>query len=136
MLTPVQLITLNALADRLIPADDTPGAVEAGAVNYLLHQFERDLAAFEDVYAKGLDSLDQEAQETAGMPFARMPASAQDELLRRVEQGEVATPWAFDPASFMRHAAEHLAEGFYSDPGNGGNNKMVAWQMIGFAVTG
>jgi hypothetical protein len=31
---------------------------------------------------------------------------------------------------------EHSAEGFYSDPGNGGNRDNIAWKMIGFEVTG
>jgi hypothetical protein len=32
--------------------------------------------------------------------------------------------------------AEHCAEGFYSDPGNGGNHSESAWKMIGFEVRG
>jgi gluconate 2-dehydrogenase gamma chain len=30
----------------------------------------------------------------------------------------------------------HTMEGFYSDPGNGGNRDAVSWKMIGFEVTG
>ena len=41
-----------------------------------------------------------------------------------------------DPATFLGIAAEHAAEGFYSDPGNGGNIGSVSWAMVGFRVTG
>ena len=31
---------------------------------------------------------------------------------------------------------EHCAEGFYSNPENGGNKDGIAWEMIGFEVRG
>ena len=30
----------------------------------------------------------------------------------------------------------HAIEGYYSDPGNGGNHDSISWQMIGYRVTG
>lgn len=135
MLTTEQRVTLAALADCLIPPDDLPGAVEAGAITYLLRQLAGDLQPLLDMYRSGLDALDREALTVAGMRFSAMPAEAQAELLRRVSQGETATAWGTSPAAFVQAAAEHVAEGFYSDPGNGGNRDQVAWRMIGFAVT-
>ena len=73
---------------------------------------------------------------TAGGAFAGLAPDAQDDLLRRVESGDVVTDWPVDPAEFFRAAAEHAAEGYYSDPGNGGNRDGVSWRMIGFEVTG
>ena len=136
MLTIAQQSVLEALADRLIPPDSAPGAVEAGAVLYLLRQFQGDLASFIPIYATGLDALDAEAHSLAGQPFSMLPADAQDELVRRAAQGDTATPWPIDSATFIQIAAEHVAEGFYSDPGNGGNHNMASWKMIGFEVRG
>ena len=136
MLTQPQQTTLRALVDRLIPADDYPGGWDAGVGDYLDRQFRGDLGDFVQTYRAGLDALDAEARATSGMGLAEMDPAAQDDLLGRVERGEVATDWRIDPVEFFRAAAEHAAEGYYGDPGNGGNRDGVSWRMIGFEVTG
>lgn len=134
-LTEFQLVALRALLDRIIPPDDFPGGWEAGVGEYLLRQLAGDLAPLRAAYAAGLSALDAEAQAAGAASFAAMPAGAQDALLARVEAGQVVAEWPVDPAGFFRMAAEHAAEGFYGDPGNGGNRDGVAWRMIGFEVT-
>jgi hypothetical protein len=136
MLTETQWATLRALIDRLIPADDYPGGWDAGVGDYLERQFAGDLSDALDLYLSGLDALDVEARTTAGVSFAALAPDAQDDLLRRVEMGDVAIDWPVDPANFFRAATEHAAEGFYGDPANGGNHDGVSWRMIGFEVTG
>ncbi|GAB4128634.1 MAG: hypothetical protein Fur005_44730 [Roseiflexaceae bacterium] len=131
----MDLPTLAALADRLIPPDDLPGAVEAGALTYLLAQFERDLADMVPIYQQGLQSLVAEAIQATGRPFTELSTAEQDALLTRVSQGAVHVEWPIDPVAFVAMAAEHIAEGFYSDPGNRGNRAMIAWQMVGFQVS-
>ncbi len=136
MLTESQRATLRALIDRIIPSDDFPGGWEAGVGDYLDRQFAGDLCHLLDMYRSGLDSLEVEARATAGVSFTEFAPDAQDELLHRVELGKLVTDWSVDPAVFFRTAAEHAAEGFYGDPGNGGNRGEVSWRMIGFEVTG
>jgi hypothetical protein len=136
MLTQSQQATLRAFVDRLIPADDYPGGWDAGVGDYLDRQFAGDLSHALDTYRAGLDALDAESAATVGARFCEIDLAAQDELLRRVEVGDVATDWSVDPAAFFRDAAEHAAEGYYGDPGNGGNRDGVSWRMIGFEVTG
>ena len=136
MLTESHRATLRALFDRIIPADDFPGGWEAGVGEYLDRQFAGDLCHLLDMYRAGLDALEVEARATAGVSFGDLAPAAQDALLRRIEAGEVVTDWPVDPAAFFRAAAEHAAEGFYGDPGNGGNRGEVSWRMIGFEVTG
>ena len=135
MLTPRQTKLLEALVNRIIPADDFPGGWEAGVGDYLFRQFERDLKHALPIYALGLDALDSETQAVYSQPFDQLPAQTQDDLLGQIEKGEVATVWAVDPAAFFRMAVEHCAEGYYSDPGNGGNKDGVSWGMMGFEVT-
>src|SRR6185436_8419917 len=120
--------------DCLIPPDDHPGGWEAGVGDYLLRQFERDLRPQLEMYRAGLDALDQEAQARAGQPFAELMPEAQTALLEQIEQGQIMTAWAISPADFFRQLVDHAMEGYYGDPGNGGNRHMLAWKMIGFEV--
>ena len=136
MLTTRQIDVLRALVDRIIPPDQDAGGWEAGVGDYLARQFERDLKRLLPIYALGLDALDAEAQAAYTLSFERLPADVQDDLLRRIEQGIVTTAWAVEPAAWFRMAVEHCMEGYYSDPGNGGNRMATAWHMIGFRVEG
>ncbi len=131
-----QVETLQALVNRIIPPDDHPGGWEAGVGDYLFRQFEGDLKPLIDDYARGLDSLDAEARVVYSVGFAGLPEDQQDALLREVEIGRVTTRWSVDPAAFFRMAVDHCAEGYYSDPGSGGNHDGASWKLIGFEVTG
>lgn len=136
MLTDRQMLVLRAAVDRVIPPDEWPGGWEAGVGDYLMGQFGRDLADEVEEYRSGLDGLDAEAVAVAGTGFVELDAGAQDAVLAQVEKGTVASVWAVTPEAFFRRLVEHTAEGFYSDPGNGGNRNEAAWKMIGFEVRG
>ncbi|MDE0608661.1 MAG: gluconate 2-dehydrogenase subunit 3 family protein [Anaerolineaceae bacterium] len=136
MFNALQLQTLHAAIDRIIPEDDFPGGVEAGVADYLLRQLGRDLAHLAQDYPRFCDALEAEAQAAHGQAFAALEDGQQDDMLTRVEQGEVQADWPLDPAAFFAEFIEHCAEGFYSDPGNGGNRDGVAWRMIGYEVKG
>ena len=132
MLTPLHWNTLRAMMNRIIPPDDFPGAWEAGVDNYLARQFERDLSSQLETYHLGLEALDVESRSSAGRGFAELDPPVQDEILGRLETGQVISSWPINPATFLRMMTEHVMEGYYSDPGNGGNRESIAWQMIGF----
>ena len=118
--------------DRIIPPDEDPGAWDAGVGDYLAGQFERDLRDYQDTYRSGLDALDAEAFAGAKAGFAALPPAEQDALLRRVEAGSVIHNWPIDPITFFQTVVQHVAEGYYSNPANGGNRDERAWHMIGF----
>jgi len=136
MLTEPQIAILQAVVNVVIPPDDFPGGWEAGVGDYLFRQFERDLKDLVSVYQHGLLAIDAEARAISGNTFADLTPNAQEALLLRIEQGTVQTVWPLEPAPFFALLVEHCAEGFYSDPDNGGNRGSVAWKMIGFEVTG
>ena len=127
-----QLETLHALADRIIPPDDFPGAWEAGAEAYLSRQLQGDLKPALNSYLQGLDALEAEAKARAGVGFASLQAFAQDEILSQVEGGETRVEWATPPASFFQMIVTHLAEGYYSNSEQGGNRANKSWEMVGF----
>lgn len=129
-----QMMLLRALVDRMIPPDQDAGGWQAGVGDYLLRQLAGDLRDLVNTYRVGLDALDAEARRVCGQAFDHLPASLQDDLLRKIEAGNVETVWALDPALFFTMVVNHCAEGFYSNPENGGNKNQVAWHMIGFEV--
>ena len=123
---------MRALMNRVIPPDDFPDAWDAGVGDYLARQFELDLREQSEMYRLGLEALEAEALASAATGFAGLDASAQDAILSRLEAGEAMSSWPVDPAKFFRTVTEHVMEGYYSDPGNGGNRDSIAWRMIGF----
>lgn len=137
MLSAEQRTTLRAVVDRIIPADETtPGGWDAGVGDYLERQLAGDLQHLQGVYHAGLDALTAESRALAGFDFASLSAAQQDAVLAAVERGATQARWLTDPAEFFALLVQHCMEGFYSDPGNGGNRDAVAWRMIGFEVRG
>ena len=136
MLDNSQLRCLNALLDTIIPPDDLPGAVDAGVGEYLLRQLAGDLSELLPRYRLWLSELDAESRAGWEKPFAELSISERTTLLKRLEQGEVAAVWTTEPATFFRQVVEHCAEGYYSDPENGGNRDGIGWRMIGYEVRG
>ena len=72
MFTESQQRTLQAALDRLIPADDYPGAWDAGAGDYIARQLEGDSRHLLASYRLGLDAMDAEAVTAYGQHFAEL----------------------------------------------------------------
>ena len=136
LLDEAQMRCLRALLDTLIPPDDYPGAWDAGVGDYLLRQLEGDLADLLPRYRSWLNALDNEALAACAAGFAELSPDSRTELLQKIESNDLATEWSQDAAEFFRQIVEHSSEGFYSDPGNGGNRDGIAWRMVGFEVRG
>ena len=75
----------------------------------------------------GLAAIDAEARARCGAPFPALGPREQDEVLRRIEAGEVMTAeWSgMDPRRFFRHELLTAAVGiYYAHP--------EAWNEIGY----
>ncbi len=134
LFTDPQTRALTALLDTLIPPDDAwPGGAEGGALAFLLAELARPdgLAPRLPEYRAALDALDAEARLLHASDFATLTGLEREALLLRLERGEAAAPTAWgelSPARFVRAAAEHAAEGFYTSPAGMG--------MVGFRPMG
>ena len=147
MLDDLQMSTLEALVDTVIPPDDDPGGWEAGVGDYLLRQFDGDLAQLLPGYRRFLDRLERDSLASCGASFASLSLEGRTELLCEMEREHVPdnslaamlksveSAKDLEGAAFFARIVEHCGEGFYSDPGNGGNRDGVAWRMVGFEVT-
>jgi hypothetical protein len=127
--------TLRALLNRLIPPDDFPGALESGVESYLVAQWQGDDASEAAGLARGLAQLDLEAAARhSGLLFSHLTTQHQDSLLGDLEGGRTQTEWPAEiPAKTFLDRIINLAhEGFYADPGNGGNREAGSWKMVGY----
>ena len=131
-LTEQQQQTLCAVANRIIPVDDYPGAWQSGVGDYLTRQFECDLLPVLDDYCAGLTAIEAESTARFQQRFILLSDDEQDTLLRHIEAGDVQTSWAIAPSSFVTLLVNTTAEGFYSNPEQGGNRNGVSWAMTGF----
>lgn len=131
-LTELQQQTLRAAVDRIIPADDYPGAWQSGVGDYLARQFERDLRLVFEDYCTGLTALDAESVAKFQQGFNKLSEADQDHVLGLVAAGEVLTNWSVPPRDFFNLLVRTTAEGFYSEPEQGGNRNAASWAMIGF----
>ena len=131
-LTAAEGATLEAVTARLIPTDEHgPGAAEARAARYVDRALGGALAASLPAYRAGLAALDRFAETAAGGRFARLPAAAQDGVLRAVERGSAAG-FAGGSAAFFAMVRSHTLQGTFSDPAYGGNEGFVGWELIGY----
>jgi gluconate 2-dehydrogenase gamma chain len=106
-----------AIAARLIPTTDTPGATEAGVIHFYDRAWGDELAwALED-----MRGLLQTLNESSGARFATRAADEQDEVLRAHEEdgrfGLLCMITSF---------------GFFAMEKHGGNRNHVSWDLVGF----
>jgi len=132
-LTEAEARTLGALCERLIPADQDPGAAWAGVVNFLDLQLAGPYNKLRATYRQGLAGADQTSQVLFGRRFVELPPAQQDEVLRALEKGRAAgDAWKrLSSEQFFDLLVTHTMQGFYGDPRHGGNREGVSWKMVG-----
>src|SRR6185436_7294845 len=123
---------LNAVVDCLIPPDDFPGAYDAGVCDYLERIFQTDLAAQSEFFRAGIDGINAEALEQFNKPFANLTPDQKLSTLAAIESNQVKTSWPISPSLFFEMLVNTTAEGYYSDPQQGGNRNGRSWVMTGF----
>ncbi len=124
--------TLRAVVDCLIPPDDFPGAYDAGVCDYLERLLQTDLADDAELFRAGLDAIEAEALARFNNPFAELTVDQQNATLSAIESGHVQTSWPIPPSRFFEMLVSTTAEGYYSDPQQGGNRGAISWTMTGF----
>jgi gluconate 2-dehydrogenase gamma chain len=135
VLSPHEWKTVEAIAARIVPSDDgTPGATEAGCVNFIDKALAHEDAALRPSYTAGLRAVDEVAKRRHGGPFALQDAASQDALLAALQDGK-ADGWpAAGEASpdFFETLRTHTLTGFLADPKYGGNRDYVGWKHVGY----
>jgi len=131
-LAPSERETLAAAAARIIPSDDSPGAKEAGAIDYIPRALATNYhRVLREPFRKGVVVLNDLAQKSWGKPFACLDPVDQDSVLSYVEQGKADTD-EFPASRFFDRLVTLTLEGFLGDPVHGGNQGEVGWKFIAY----
>ena len=129
-LTHEEGLLLAAIADRIFPKTDTPGAVEIGAVNYIDRALAGDYAALAPLYSQGLRAVNRYSRSEFNKNFLALSEAEKDAVLRAFEAG---APARFKPAAeFFETLRYHILEGVFCEPHYGGNKDMTGWRLVDF----
>ena len=119
--TKEQSIEVEAIAEQIIPTDDTPGAREARVIFFI----DRALATFASderpAFMKGLSELQKKTQKRYRKKFSDLTSAQQTDLLKTIEKSE-----------FFELARTMTILGMFSNPEYGGNYNQVGWKLLGF----
>ncbi len=122
VLTEEQALEFHAIAARIIPTDETPGATEAGVIYFIDTVLADDREAEYEILGNGLRELQMAAALGFGVSyFYELEETQQDQLLTEIEN----TPF-FDSIRFLAIA------GMFSLPEYGGNRDKIGYGLIGF----
>ncbi|HSC20558.1 gluconate 2-dehydrogenase subunit 3 family protein [Phenylobacterium sp.] len=148
---------IEAAVARLIPKDELgPGALEVGVVTFIDRQLAGEFGRGARWYMQGpwgagektqgyqtrltpagvyraaIGAIDAAvAHEGKAGSFARLALADQDDLLHRLEKGQLQLA-GVDGVTFFDMLLQNTLEGFWSDPIYGGNRDMAGWKLIGF----
>jgi len=113
---------LAAIAARIIPTTDTPGATEAGVVWFFDSAFAGAMQAELAVAREGLAAFRAAlADEHDVAAFGELDEDEQDAFLTTQERGP-----------FFELVRTMTIYGFFAMSGYGGNRDNVGWNLIGF----
>ena len=122
-LSAVDAAEIAALAAEIIPADDDPGAEEAGVIFFI----DKALATFDkdkrELYREGMADAQKRRLElfSGSTSIAQLSSKQRIQLLTAIEK----TP-------FFQALRMHTVVGFLADPSWGGNRDKAGWKTIGF----
>lgn len=112
----------HAIAARIIPTDETPGATEAGVIYFIDNVLADDREAEVEILRNGMKDLQIATAMNFGVSyFYELEAVQQDQLLTEIENTEF-----FNTIRFLSIA------GMFSLPEYGGNRNKIGYQLIGF----
>ncbi len=139
VLTAEQAKEVAAIAARIIPTDEDPGATEAGVVYFIDRALKTFASEDRAAYEAGIKEFNR---VTLGMfpgvtLFSAASAEQQDKVLTELSKGQkpagrgVRQLQAGKAGDFFPVIWAHTLMGFLVDPEAGGNRDYVGWKLIG-----
>lgn len=110
---PQEYVTLERLTELIIPADDTPGACEAGVSEFIDFIVWSD-SSIQYAYRTGLTWLDAHSMRLHGQPFVKLAEADQLEILDHLAHKDLLRPGEEDGREFFRLVREYTTIGYYT----------------------
>ncbi len=159
--TPEEAAAVEAIVDRLVPADDLgPGGKQSGCAVFIDRQLASPYGVHDGLYMEGpfsdnplptqglqsplvprvqyrqgLAALASYCRATfSNRAFPDLSDEEKDRVLSGMEKGQIKLP-GFSATMLFSALLDNTMEGFFSDPIYGGNRDMAGWKLVGFAGT-
>jgi gluconate 2-dehydrogenase gamma chain len=155
--TTQEAATMEAVVERLIPADDlSPSGKDCGCAVYIDRQLAGPYGRSDGLYMsgpfqsgtkqqgpqsastpaenyrKGLAALDKAClAKYGGKHFAELATDQKDDVIKGLEDGSFKLEGT-DSQDLFKLVLKDTQTGFLADPIYGGNKEMASWKMIGF----
>jgi len=119
----VEAADFEAIAARIIPTTDTPGATEAGVIHFFDNAFADEMSDQLDGARAGLAAFNAaiEASGSTADRFSDLDTDSQDAFLHTQDTSE-----------FFGLVRLMTIFGFFSMGQYGGNQDQIGWDLIGF----
>jgi gluconate 2-dehydrogenase gamma chain len=121
------------ICEQIIPADQDPGALELGVVNFIDKQLVGPYQRHQEAYRSGLRGTEETSQAMFSLTFKELSWEEQTEVLKALEAGKApGKTWEnTSSASFFSLIRDHTMQGFYGSPRHGGNKNYASFHMLG-----
>lgn len=139
VLTADQAKEVIAIAARIIPTDEGPGATEAGVVYFIDRALKTFASDERSAYEAGLkDVNDLTAEMFSGVHrFSAATSEQQDQVLTELSKDQKSSGRSMrrmpmgSKGDFFPLIWQHTLMGFLADPEAGGNRDYAGWKVIG-----
>jgi len=122
---------LIALCERIIPADDYPGATDAGVIHFIDKQVHLRFPEEKELFRKGIESLQIWCRTKYNRNFEELSVELQNNILQMIEKNEMPQDlWSIPPRQFFNKLLDRTMQGFYGSPRHGGNKNYMSFKML------
>ncbi len=106
--------TIELLTEMIIPADESPGAKEAGVSEFIDFMAAHGDESLQGPMRTGLRWLDRTAKQNAGQAFADLPRSQQEDLLKSVAYKSRLGQSDLEGYAFFQLIRRYTVMGYYT----------------------
>ncbi|MBV9306754.1 MAG: gluconate 2-dehydrogenase subunit 3 family protein, partial [Acidobacteriaceae bacterium] len=112
--TAAEYQTLEMLTEIIIPRDESPGAKEAGASEFIDFMAAHGEEEIQKPMRAGLEWLDEKARKTHGRPFVNLAAEEQAAILKTIAYKNQFVPEDKEGQIFFRLLRRYTVMGYYT----------------------
>jgi len=122
---------LIALCERIIPADDYPGATDAGVINYIDRQIRLRFPEEKELFRQGIECLQKLCRDKYKQNFEELSTELQINTMQLMEKNEIMQEgMSISMRNFFSKLLDRTMQGFYGSPRHGGNKDYMSFKML------